>query len=94
MLYELLRDGVKYEWTVERGEAFENLRKALVSAPILRHPDMRQEFILYSDASERQQVTNYVRGTKMELSIQWTIDPNYSTSLREIWAFQKRKWLR
>lgn len=52
VLYELLRDGVKYEWTVERGEAFENLRKALVSAPILRHPDMRQEFILYSDASD------------------------------------------
>ena len=50
-LYELMRDGVKFEWTDECEAAFQELRSRLVSAPILRMPDMNKPYILHCDAS-------------------------------------------
>ena len=92
VLYELLRDGVKFEWTEERIMAFENLRKLLVTAPILRHPDMSREFILHSDASVTRREFNYLRKTKIEMNTRLTI--SRSTSLRETWEFRKKRWRR
>ena len=50
-LYELLRETVKFIWTAECEAAFQDLRGRLVSAPILRMPDMSKPFILSCDAS-------------------------------------------
>ena len=50
-LFQLKRKGVKWEFTEERMRAFNFLKEALCSAPVLRHPDFSREFILTTDAS-------------------------------------------
>ena len=40
-----------FTWTEETQEAFESLRKPLSSTPILAFPDVKEPFILYTDAS-------------------------------------------
>lgn len=50
---DLLKKGQKkFTWTEEAEEAFQNLKSALVSAPILVNPDFTQPFIIESDASD------------------------------------------
>ena len=41
----------KTDWTQECQTAFDELKNALLSPPILRYPDMKREFILSTDAS-------------------------------------------
>ena len=40
-----------FTWTEETEEAYESLRKHLSSKPILALPDVKEPFILYTDAS-------------------------------------------
>ena len=49
-LYKLLGESTKFEFTEECKTAFENLKQALVTAPILRYPDFDKEFFLYCDS--------------------------------------------
>ena len=39
-----------FVWTVETQEAFETVKKHLSSTPVLVFPDVREPFILYTDA--------------------------------------------
>jgi len=48
----LQRKGVKYEWTYECDTAFTELKRLLISAPILRVPDMEKDFNVCTDASK------------------------------------------
>ena len=43
---------VTFEWTSQCEEAFQELKKLLTTAPILRHPDLTKPFFLWTDASE------------------------------------------
>ena len=45
------RDLPKYNWTKDCQEGFDNLKRALTSAPILAYPDYSKPFILETDAS-------------------------------------------
>ncbi|KAJ1198064.1 hypothetical protein NDU88_001908 [Pleurodeles waltl] len=40
-------------WTQDAELAFQDLKKAFIQAPILRHPDTSKQFIVVADASER-----------------------------------------
>jgi hypothetical protein len=56
-LYELIRKENPPEWQIgiagtPQNQAFENLKSALVSYPVLRLPDFSQEFVLLCDASK------------------------------------------
>ncbi|GJU38333.1 putative nucleotidyltransferase, ribonuclease H [Tanacetum coccineum] len=52
---ELMRKGEKFVWTVyERQESFEELKRRLVSAPILTLPSGSGGFQIYSDASKKE----------------------------------------
>lgn len=42
----------KVKWTEECGKAFETLKSALCSSPVLRSPDFTKEFVLLTDASD------------------------------------------
>ena len=42
----------KLEWNAETDQAFEALKKALTTAPILTHPDFQKPFFLETDASD------------------------------------------
>jgi hypothetical protein len=50
-LTELTKDTVATVWTPECEEAFNNLRNAIINAPVLKHPDLNKPFQLVCDAS-------------------------------------------
>ena len=50
-LFALLKKGVKFDWTEKEEECFHELKKRLISAPILIMPDFSQPFIIRTDAS-------------------------------------------
>ena len=50
-MIELLRKNVEFEWTEERQQCMDELKRRLTSAPILTLPDDDSEFVIYSDAS-------------------------------------------
>ena len=47
----LLKKDAVWEWTPEREASIQTLKKALVSYPVLRMPDLSKKFYLYTDAS-------------------------------------------
>ena len=47
----LTKKGVKFSWTQSCDDAFDKLKRALVSAPILVYPDFKEPFLLFVDAS-------------------------------------------
>jgi hypothetical protein len=51
-LTNLLRKGVLYVWTTDTEYAFQTLKAALVSAPVLRLPDFAKQFTVETDASD------------------------------------------
>ena len=51
MLHVLPEKNRVFDWTPAAGEAFDTLKQALVSSPILAYPDPNAEFILDTDAS-------------------------------------------
>jgi hypothetical protein len=48
---ELLKKGVKYNWSQKCEEAFHTLRQHLTTAPVLAQPDNTKPFEVYCDAS-------------------------------------------
>ncbi|GJZ02911.1 putative reverse transcriptase domain-containing protein [Tanacetum coccineum] len=52
-LTQLMRKGEKFVWTDERQESFEELKRRLVSAPILTLPSGSGGFQIYSNASKK-----------------------------------------
>ena len=50
-LTKLTRHNVVFEWTDQCTKAFKHLRELLMEYPILRYPDPKQGYILYTDAS-------------------------------------------
>ena len=50
-LTSLLKKNTIFNWTSSQQESFENLKKQLISTPILQYPNFQKEFILTTDAS-------------------------------------------
>jgi len=51
-LTQLTRKDEDFEWTEQRDKAFNHLKDALTSAPILRYPDPDRPYVLFTDASK------------------------------------------
>lgn len=47
----LLKSDTPFIWTDEQQKSFEELKSRLVSYPILRQPDLKRKFLVYTDAS-------------------------------------------
>ena len=58
-LLQLTQKDVEFNWTAECQQSFEEIKKILTSAPILRHADQSRQFILHADAS------NYAMGAAL-----------------------------
>lgn len=52
-LTNLLKKGVLFTWTSETQAAFEALKQALVSTPVLQLPNFTKPFVIQTDASEK-----------------------------------------
>lgn len=50
-LSDLTKRGIPFHWNDKEQEAFDSLKKSLISAPILLPPNPRQPFVLETDAS-------------------------------------------
>ena len=50
-LTKLMHHNVVFEWTDQCSKAFNHLRELIMEYPILRYPDPKQGYILYTDAS-------------------------------------------
>ena len=51
-LFGLLKKDSPYQWNEEQQRSFEELKRALASAPVLAHPMAGRPYHLYSDASD------------------------------------------
>jgi hypothetical protein len=51
-MMQLLKKDKKFEWTDKCEESFQELKKRLVSAPILTMLDVTKDFDIYCDASK------------------------------------------
>lgn len=51
-LTDSLKKSKKFEISEEGAKAFEKLKRALTTAPVLRHPDFTKHFFIQCDASE------------------------------------------
>lgn len=86
-LRTLLKQSVKFQWTPECEEAFQKLKQALITAPILAMPDFNREFILTTDASNfavsyflshkddhgRERVIEYGGNALQENQLNWSV---------------------
>ena len=52
-LTKLTKKGVKFEWSDDCERSFQELKKRLVTAPILTIPSSSGGFVVYSDASRQ-----------------------------------------
>ena len=50
-LVEMTHKDTEFVWTPERKAAFQDLKQALVTPPVLRFPDFDLEFLLFTDSS-------------------------------------------
>jgi len=51
-LFKLLKKNVKFSWEAVQQESFEELKRRLITAPILSMPDFDKQFIIRTDASK------------------------------------------
>ena len=51
-LTDLLKKAIKWEWTVDRQQAFDTLKRAIMEEPVLALPDHTQPFEVHTDASD------------------------------------------
>lgn len=92
-LNQLLRKDHKFVWTAQCEEAFQALKAALISAPILAFPDFSEIFHLYVDASNEGigATLGQIQNGK-EVAIAYagrdfnSAERNYSTTEREALA--------
>ena len=95
----LTKKGVKFFWSESCVNAFNRLRRALISAPVLAFPDFNEQFLLYVDASSTGIgfALAQVRDGK-EVAIAYNgrglnqAERNYSTTEREALAFFFPHW--
>ena len=50
-LHDLTKKRVKFQWTAKENEAFNELKKRLMSGPLLILPDLKKTFEVHCDAS-------------------------------------------
>ena len=50
-LYSLTKKGASFNWSVDCQQAFDSLKSALTSPPVLAYPDYDRPFKVYTDAS-------------------------------------------
>ena len=48
----MMRAGVEWDWSEAQHQAFNRLKLALTTAPVLKLPDFERQFVVTTDASD------------------------------------------
>ncbi len=91
-LHKLTRKNVPYIWSDEQQNAFDTLKNLFTSAPILKHPDSNQQFIVETDAS------NFAIGAILSQEFDGKLHPiaffqKVLLNLKEIIQFMTKNYL-
>ena len=60
-MFTLLKKDAPFEWTEKQQNAFDRLKGMLIKAPILSYPDFNKPFIIYTDWTGCNIITNKKR---------------------------------
>ena len=93
-LFQLTRKYKVWEWTQTKNQAFERLKKALVSNQINAHPNSQKPYILYTDAcdyatggilclEDQKGTERPIQHVSAQLK---STQPRWSTVEKECWA--------
>jgi hypothetical protein len=101
-LADLTKKNVVFEWTLQRQEAFQSLKHALTTEPVLRLPDFNRPFILTTDwskvaigavLSQEDPVTHFDHPVAYASRLLSAAERNYASTEGEclalVWAVQK-----
>nr|AAV32204.1 putative polyprotein [Oryza sativa Japonica Group] len=86
---QLLKKDEKFKWTAECDKSFEELKKKLVSAPVLILPDQMKDFQVYCDASRHGLGCVLMQQGRVVAYASWQLRPhegNYPTHDLELAA--------
>ena len=84
-LNALCRKGTTFKWSTQCQHAFDTMKKALISAPVLAYPNMAKPFILTCDASDT--AIGYVLGQLDEQNREYAVAYGNKSLSKE-----QRKW--
>ena len=88
-LHMLLQKDVKFKWGDAQENAFQTLKHALLSPPILAFPNFDKPFILYTDAST--EAIGYLLGQKDDQNREVVIAYGgraLTSSEKKLWYFR------
>ena len=51
VLTDLTKDGIAWKWEEPEERAFQELKRSLITAPVLHMPDFHRPFVVTTDAS-------------------------------------------
>ena len=68
-IYNLTRKGIPFVWGEEQYKAFEDIKKALTSPPVLVMPNSHGHIIFVSDTSNLDVGERYIK--KLDMYIDW-----------------------
>ena len=91
-LTQLTRKGQSFVWSEEPDRAFESLKKAFTSAPILAHVDPEKPFIIEADASDFALGSICHNGVMMRSYILWLFTHASSTLPKSTTKFMIRSY--
>jgi hypothetical protein len=83
---ELLKKGVKYDWSQKCEDAFHTLRQHLTTAPVLAQPDNTKPFEVYCDASGTGLGCVLMQDNRVIAYASEHLDPMSRTTPHMIWS--------
>lgn len=85
-LYELIKKDSKWNWSPEAEKSFQELKRKLTEAPILKLPKFNQPFRLAIDASDTEEIEGVKHPVAYASKVLNKLERKYTTLEKEAYA--------